>query len=184
MRGEISARYVFTGKPVKPPPSRGCIVRPGQNKAPQNPDQIPRRLSLEPLPVSPSYEKARMLHCTRKQPIRIGRAKRMVRASGGREEGGRVQKGAGKENSHGNRDSVSRTQEKKGNAPRTCAPLAEGFRARMTRPLDLRSGRGLARRERKVAEAQVALREMQPLRQRRTLPLKRVDVGFHSGAVT
>src|SRR6266849_5155953 len=68
-------------------------------------------------------------------------------------------------------------------APRTCAPLAEGFRA-MTRPLDLRSGRGLARRERKVAEEQVALRKMKPSRQRRTLPLKRVDVGFHSGAVT
>jgi hypothetical protein len=42
-------------------------------------------------------------------------------------------KAQGKENSRGNRDSVSRTQEKKGNAPRTCAPLAEGFRA-MTRP--------------------------------------------------
>jgi hypothetical protein len=32
-----------------------------------------------------------------------------------------VQKGARKENSQGNRDSVSRTQEKKENAPRTCA---------------------------------------------------------------
>jgi hypothetical protein len=45
----------------------------------------------------------------------------MVRASGGREEGGRIQKEARKEKSRGNRDSVSRTQEKKENAPRTCA---------------------------------------------------------------
>jgi hypothetical protein len=46
----------------------------------------------------------------------------MVRASGGREEGGLIQKGTRKENSRGRgRDSVSRTQEKKENAPRTCA---------------------------------------------------------------
>jgi hypothetical protein len=61
-------------------PSRECIETPGhKNKAPQTPIRIPRRLS-EPVPFRDRFqEKARLLHCTRKQLIRIGRGERIVR---------------------------------------------------------------------------------------------------------
>ena len=71
-------------------------ARTKKQSAPES-DQIPE--APYPARASPCIahtRRLRRLHCTRKQPTRIGRAKRMVRASGGRKRAALSKKGHGK----------------------------------------------------------------------------------------